>query len=62
MKKFILTTTKIFDDMVEELGLDAISDLDITEELRKHDETREEFGRIESWDYEDGKLEIFLED
>lgn len=62
MKKFIIETSILFDEKVKEYGLDGISDLDITEELRMDEETKFEFGRIEAWDYEDGKLEIFLED
>ena len=62
MKKFIIETSTSFDEMVEEYGLEGISDLDITDELNRHEETIQEKGRIEAWDYSDGMLEIFIED
>ena len=62
MKKFIIETSTSFDEMVEEYGLEGISDLDITDELNRHEETIQEKGRIEACDYNDGMLEIFRED
>lgn len=52
MENFILETSTIFDEIVEELGLDAISDLDITDELRRHPETINKKGTILEWDYD----------
>ena len=62
MKKFKLETTTIFNDLVEEYTLNGISDLDVTEELRRHEETIEANGKIETWDWENGILEIYIED
>lgn len=62
MRKITIVTSSIFDEMVDELGINAISDLDITEELDRHEETEHEKGRIETWDYEKGMLEVFIED
>ena len=61
MKEFELITTEIFDGLVEQYGITGISDEDITDELNRHEETKNENGKILDWDYENGTLSICLE-
>ena len=68
MKRLEFVTSNYFDEMIEELGIDAISDLDITEEISRQDADKDlflnegEFTRIETWEILDnGNLEVFIE-
>lgn len=59
MKKYNFETSRNFDEMVEEYGVNGISNLDIGEEAAREGIS---FKTIESWEYENGKLEIYVED
>ena len=68
MKRLEFVTSNYFDEMIEELGIDAISDLDITEEISRQDADKDlflnegEFTRIETWEILDnGNIEVFIE-
>lgn len=59
MKNYKFEITKTFKDLLIKYGLDGISDLDIGEEAREHGIS---YKHLEAWDYNEGTLEIFVED
>lgn len=58
MKKYNFETTTIFDEMIKDLGIEKISDLDIGEEASRQGI---EYKYLETWEYKDGKMEIYVE-
>ena len=59
MKKYNFEVTQSFKDLLIRYGLNGISDLDIGEEAKEHNIS---YRHLESWDYNEGILEIFIED
>lgn len=58
MKKYNFEVSETFERLIAEYGLNGISDLNIGEEA-----TRQgiQYKRLESWEFEDGKLEIYVD-
>lgn len=59
MKKYKFETSKTFDNLVKEYGINGISDLDVGEESRRHNVS---YRHLETWEYKKGKLEIYVEE
>lgn len=59
MKVYSFETTTLFDETIENLGIDRISDLEVGEETSRQGI---EFGKLETWEYGNGKMEIYVED
>lgn len=59
MKKYNFETSSTFDNLVKEYGLEGISDLDVGEECDRHNIN---YRHLETWEYENGYLEIYVED
>ena len=59
MKNYKFEVTQSFKDLLIRYGLDGISDLDIGEEAKEHNIL---YRHLEMWDYNEGILEIFVED
>ena len=59
MKNYKFEVTQSFKDLLIKYGLDGISDLNIGEEAKEHNIN---YKHLETWDYNEGILEIFIED
>ena len=59
MKNYKFEVTQSFKDLLIKYGLDGITDLDIGEEAKEHSIS---YRHLEAWDYNEGILEIFVED
>ena len=59
MKNYKFEVTQSFKDLLIKYGMDGISDLDIGEEAKEHGIN---YRHLEAWDYNEGILEIFVED
>ena len=59
MKNYKIEVSETFKDLLIKYGLDGISDLDIGEEAKEHNIS---YKHLEAWDYNEGILEIFVED
>ena len=59
MKRYQFKVTKGFKNLVDRYSIKGISDLDIGEETKEHGIS---YKHLEAWDYNEGTLEIFVED
>lgn len=59
MKNYKFEVTQSFKDLLIRYGLDGITDLNIGEEAKEHNIS---YRYLEAWDYNEGILEIFVED
>lgn len=59
MKNYKIEVTQSFKGLLIRYGMDGISDLDIGEEAKANNIS---YKHLEAWDYNEGILEIFVED
>ena len=59
MKNYKFEVSESFKNLLVRYGLDGISDLDIGEEAAEHGIS---YKHLEAWDYNEGELEIYVED
>ena len=59
MKNYKFKVTEGFKDLVDRYTIKGISDLDVGEEAKEHNVS---YRYLEAWEYEEGILEIFVED
>lgn len=59
MKRYEFKVTEEFKDLVNRYTIKGISDLDIGEEAKEHNVS---YKHLETWDFKEDILEIFVED
>lgn len=59
MKNYVFAVSTTFKDLLIKYGLDGITDLHIGEEAAEHNIF---YKHLEAWDYNEGELEIYVED
>lgn len=59
MKRYQFKVTEGFKNLVDRYSIKGISDLDIGEEAKEHDIS---YKHLETWDFKEDILEIFVED
>lgn len=59
MKRYQFKVTEEFKNLVDRYSIKGISDLDIGEEAKEHDIS---YKHLETWDFKEDILEIFVED
>lgn len=59
MRNYKFEVSESFKNLLVRYGLDGISDLDIGDEAAEHGIS---YKYLEAWDYNEGELEIYVED
>ncbi len=59
MKRYQFKVTEGFKNLIDRYSIKGISDLDIGEEAKEHNVS---YKHLETWDFKEDILEIFVED